>query len=251
MGSSENRPPPPKPSTTDDPAPPSPVEAFGTDDVSGEFDPDRALAEVRAREAMEELRARERAGPIRAAAADAPSLGPSAIVPGDALPEAEWPDTDLPTELRASGDGAPPVPRADVDPEDPRFETPEDPRIPAAQDSFRIGEAARIVGVKPHVLRFWETEFDEVTPQKTTSNQRRYRREDVARLLRIRRLRHEAHLTVAQTRAALDTGIPTPMFDASEVPPERVPQLRRRLAEVRRLAVELIELVETEGSASR
>ena len=53
---------------------------------------------------------------------------------------------------------------------------------------FRIGEVARLLGVATHVIRFWETEFTAVRPQKSTSGQRVYTRRDVERLAAIKRL---------------------------------------------------------------
>ena len=44
---------------------------------------------------------------------------------------------------------------------------------------FKIGEVAEIAGVEPYVLRYWETEFKSIRPEKTRSNQRLYRRRDV------------------------------------------------------------------------
>ena len=93
-----------------------------------------------------------------------------------------------------------------VDPSDRRFETAEDPRIPDGRSTFKIGEVARIVGVQPYVLRYWESELEFVSPKKTEAGQRRFRREDVATLLQVRRLRHEAGLTMAQTRALIREG---------------------------------------------
>jgi len=68
---------------------------------------------------------------------------------------------------------------------------------------FRIGEASRIVGVKPYVLRFWEKEFDLVKPEKSSSKQRLYRRQDVEILCKIRRLLHEERYTIEGTRKKL------------------------------------------------
>jgi hypothetical protein len=56
---------------------------------------------------------------------------------------------------------------------------------------FRIGEAADLVGVEPHVLRYWESEF-KIRPQRSDSGQRLYRRNDIGRFLRIRKLLHGA-----------------------------------------------------------
>jgi hypothetical protein len=48
---------------------------------------------------------------------------------------------------------------------------------------FRMGEVSRLVGVKPYVLRYWETEFPAIAPKKVGSNHRMYRRKDVEALL--------------------------------------------------------------------
>ncbi|MEA1923801.1 MAG: MerR family transcriptional regulator [Pseudomonadota bacterium] len=68
---------------------------------------------------------------------------------------------------------------------------------------FRIGEASRIVGVKPYVLRYWEKEFDLVQPEKSSTKQRLYRRQDVILLCEIRRLLHEERYTIEGTRKRL------------------------------------------------
>ena len=62
---------------------------------------------------------------------------------------------------------------------------------------FKIGEVSRLTGVKPHVLRYWETEFSAVRPQKTRTNQRLYRRGDVELLLLIKRLLYQEGFTIA------------------------------------------------------
>jgi len=53
---------------------------------------------------------------------------------------------------------------------------------------FKIGEVARLIGVKPYVLRYWESEFSVLRPGKTRSRHRLYRRKDVETLLEIRYL---------------------------------------------------------------
>lgn len=87
-----------------------------------------------------------------------------------------------------------------VDPSDPRFEGIDDPRIPPGKLFFKIGEVARITGLKPYVLRYWETEFPWIRPSKTSSRQRLYRRQDIAVLLQIKRLRYEERQTIAHTK---------------------------------------------------
>jgi len=65
---------------------------------------------------------------------------------------------------------------------------------------FKIGEVSRIVGVKPYVLRYWETEFKEIGPSKSRSNQRLYRRKDVDTLLAIKNLLYNEGFTITGAR---------------------------------------------------
>ena len=75
---------------------------------------------------------------------------------------------------------------------------------------FKIGEVAKLVGVKPYVLRYWESEFSIVKPGKTTSRHRLYRRKDVETLLEIRRLLHVERYTIEGAKRRLrETGKPT------------------------------------------
>lgn len=68
---------------------------------------------------------------------------------------------------------------------------------------FRIGEVARILGVATHVVRYWETEFRAVRPEKSASGQRVYARRDVERLAVIRRLLREERYTLDGARRYL------------------------------------------------
>ena len=69
---------------------------------------------------------------------------------------------------------------------------------------FKIGEAARIVGVEAHVLRYWEVEFPgQIRAQRSASNQRVYARRDIERFLEIRALRYTEKLEVAGAKKRL------------------------------------------------
>src|SRR4029453_8926657 len=68
---------------------------------------------------------------------------------------------------------------------------------------FKIGEVARLVGVKPYVLRYWETEFSILRPGKTRSRHRLYRRKDVETLLEIRRLLYAERYTIEGAKRRL------------------------------------------------
>ncbi len=61
---------------------------------------------------------------------------------------------------------------------------------------FKIGEVAKLAGVKQHVLRYWETEFSHIRPQKSKSNQRLYKRRDVEAILAIKHLLWERKYTI-------------------------------------------------------
>ena len=68
---------------------------------------------------------------------------------------------------------------------------------------FRIGEAAKLVGVKPYVLRYWESEFSILRPGKTRARHRLYRRKDVETLLEIKRLLHTERYTIEGAKRRL------------------------------------------------
>lgn len=99
---------------------------------------------------------------------------------------------------------------------------------------FRIGEVSRITGVKASVLRFWETEFPQLHPKKSGTNQRLYRRKDIETVLEIKRLLREKRFTIEGARAALaeqrharrQEGALRPVGEApplSTAPPPRLP----------------------------
>jgi len=68
---------------------------------------------------------------------------------------------------------------------------------------FKIREVAGIVGVKPHVLRYWESEFPSLKPKKNKSGQRIYTRKDIDSALEIRRLLHVERFSIAGARQHL------------------------------------------------
>jgi DNA-binding transcriptional MerR regulator len=68
---------------------------------------------------------------------------------------------------------------------------------------FKIGEVSDLLGVEPHVLRFWEGEFPLLAPKKSGTGHRLYRRKDVELLLRIKHLLYEKRFTIEGARQAL------------------------------------------------
>ncbi len=68
---------------------------------------------------------------------------------------------------------------------------------------FRIGEVAQLVGVEAYVLRYWESEFPGLSPRKSSSGQRMFRRKDVELLLNIKHLLYDRKFTIEGARKAL------------------------------------------------
>jgi DNA-binding transcriptional MerR regulator len=106
---------------------------------------------------------------------------------------------------------------------------------------FKIGEAARLCAVKPYVLRYWETEFHSIRPQKTRSKQRLYRRKDLELLLKIRHLLYDDRFTIEGARARLrELG-----HDEGAAPPLPPPDIDRELAKkLKQGLVDLIRIVD-------
>jgi DNA-binding transcriptional MerR regulator len=91
---------------------------------------------------------------------------------------------------------------------------------------FRIGEVATLCRLPAYVLRFWESEFPQLKPVKSSTGQRMYRRRDVESVLRIKQLLYEQGFTIAGARQHLrdetksdktQAAIPFPTHSASEI----------------------------------
>lgn len=68
---------------------------------------------------------------------------------------------------------------------------------------FKIGEVAEIAGIKPHVLRFWESEFGMLRPVKSRTGHRVYRKKDLETVLQIRKLLYEEGYTISGAKKKL------------------------------------------------
>lgn len=104
---------------------------------------------------------------------------------------------------------------------------------------YRIGEVAGLVGVEPHVLRYWESEFRSIRPQKSSKGQRVYSRRDVETLLKVKDLLYAHKFTIAGARRKLrEGGIEPPGDDDPSV--EQARKMREALVEVRSELVSLL-----------
>ncbi len=108
---------------------------------------------------------------------------------------------------------------------------------------YRIGEVAGIVGVEPHVLRYWETEFRSVKPQKSAKGQRVYSRRDVETLCRVRDLLYRDKFTIAGARKKLRDGGIEPAAEET-VSSEEADKLRSTLQEIRSEVASLLALLD-------
>lgn len=69
---------------------------------------------------------------------------------------------------------------------------------------YKIGEVCQLTDTQPYVLRFWESEFPQLAPQKNRSGQRIYRSTDIELILRIKKLLYEEEFTIAGARKQLE-----------------------------------------------
>jgi DNA-binding transcriptional MerR regulator len=107
---------------------------------------------------------------------------------------------------------------------------------------YRIGEVSRITGVKPYVLRYWESEFRWMAPAKSRSKQRLYRQRDIDVIRLIKRLLHEERYTIAGARKKLQEmgvgrALVSPQLDLGlEASPDvQIGRIRDELREIRGL----------------
>jgi DNA-binding transcriptional MerR regulator len=103
---------------------------------------------------------------------------------------------------------------------------------------FKIGEVSELLGVEPYVLRYWETEFPVLSPKKSGTGHRLYRRKDVELLLRIKHLLYEKRFTIEGARQALHAEAkapkPKPAKQAQQelFSEDPLPEIRRELADI-------------------
>jgi DNA-binding transcriptional MerR regulator len=113
---------------------------------------------------------------------------------------------------------------------------------------FRIGDVSRLTGIKSYVLRYWETEFPMLSPKKSGTNQRLYRRKDVEMVLEIKHLLYEKRYTIEgaksflqkrhkTAKAAAAAAAPAPsaqtaLFPSAGVDPARIAKIRLELQDI-------------------
>lgn len=115
-------------------------------------------------------------------------------------------------------------------------------RAPEIPDKlfFRIGEVSNLLGLEPYVLRYWETEFPSLSPKKSGTGHRLYRRKDVELLLRIKHLLYEKRFTIDGARQFLHDEAKIAhqkelKQDQQELFADPLPEIRKELADILKL----------------
>lgn len=117
---------------------------------------------------------------------------------------------------------------------------------------YRINEVSSITGVKPYVLRYWETEFPTLKPSKDAGDQRRYRRQDIDHIFQIKTLLYEEKFTIAgarrwlknqsRARSAQVVEIKSPNA-APSVDPQMIKRTRKKISRIRREINDLYKFI--------
>lgn len=107
---------------------------------------------------------------------------------------------------------------------------------------FKIGEVSELLGVEAYVLRYWETEFPVLSPKKSGTGHRLYRRKDVELLLRIKHLLYDKRFTIEGARQSLHSEARAPKparvpkrVKANLFAEDPLPDIRRELQEILQL----------------
>jgi DNA-binding transcriptional MerR regulator len=127
---------------------------------------------------------------------------------------------------------------------------------------FKIGDVARICGIETYVLRFWETQFPQLKPNKSGTGQRLYRRRDVELALEIQRLVHKEGYTISGARHALEgatvkrTSAPVPEKSSPAAEPapmmlQRTDAMKAAILEARTNLRELSQLLANPQPSAR
>ena len=100
---------------------------------------------------------------------------------------------------------------------------------------FRIGEVSAITGLEPYVLRYWETEFPKITPARSRSGQRLYKKPDIEAVLEIKDLLYQKRYTIAGARQHLKQRKKDPAESSPDSQSLTLEQVREELVAIRDL----------------
>ena len=109
--------------------------------------------------------------------------------------------------------------------------TPQDDKL------YKIGEVCKLADVQPYVLRYWETEFPQLAPNKSGGGQRLYTRHEIDTILRIKELLYKEGFTIAGAKKKLEIEVAEPEGppEARTTPPDTLAKVKQELREILRL----------------
>jgi DNA-binding transcriptional MerR regulator len=114
---------------------------------------------------------------------------------------------------------------------------------------YRIGDVTEITGIKPHILRYWESEFSGLHPRKNRAGQRIYERRDVELVLEIKKLLYEQRYTISGAKQLLaGQSKRAPKKPSPTAAPSDMPSVLRKCCQELR---DLLALLNHEGDAPR
>ena len=115
---------------------------------------------------------------------------------------------------------------------------------------YKIGEVCRLADVQPYVLRYWETEFPSLAPNKSGGGQRLYTQHEIDIILRIKQLLYSEGFTIAGAKKKLETDLTTPPVVATEpgepaaaAAPAPSPAYAKALVDVKRELAGILDLL--------
>jgi|SRR5690349_1227865 len=106
---------------------------------------------------------------------------------------------------------------------------------------YKIGEVCKLADVQPYVLRYWETEFPQLAPNKSGGGQRLYTRHEIDVILRIKQLLYSEGFTIAGAKKKLETEDAAPASPAAAAPPSN--DVTRALLEVKKELRGILDLL--------
>jgi len=108
---------------------------------------------------------------------------------------------------------------------------------------YKIGEVCKIAEVQPYVLRYWETEFPPLAPNKSGGGQRLYTRREIDIILRIKQLLYSEGFTIAGAKKKLDIEIASPAVVADPIP--STPAKDKALGDVKRELTAILRILDS------
>lgn len=117
------------------------------------------------------------------------------------------------------------------------------PRAAAEEKLYKIGEVCKLADVQPYVLRYWETEFPQLAPNKSGGGQRLYTRAEIDTILRIKELLYRDGFTIAGAKKKLEEEPPAAAAEpAAEAPPRT--DVTKALGNVKKELTAILRMLE-------